>query len=51
LPNVKNDPSYLRIKLKTALKTGFEQSQFEQFTISPPEEAALLIAIIDEILE
>jgi len=32
LPNVKNATSYF----ENGLKTGFEQSQFEQFTISQP---------------
>jgi hypothetical protein len=34
LTNVKNDTSYLRIRLKNAEKTGFEQLNFEQMIIT-----------------
>ncbi len=32
--NVKNETSYLKIRLKNAEKTGFEQSNFEQMIMT-----------------
>jgi hypothetical protein len=34
LTNIKNDTSYLRIRLQNAEKTGFEQSNFEQMIMT-----------------